>query len=229
MRVVVTGANRGLGLALTKAYRAEGAEVVAGCRSPSSAAELVATGAEVHAYDQGSADSITAFAAAVGDRAVDVLINNAGIDATALGVEGDRSVMSLDADAFMTVMRVNAVGPMLLTRALAPNVIAGAGKVVNISSQVGSMEVAQRIGRDVSYTASKAALNMITVKFAVALKPDGVTVVAMHPGFLRTDMGGPSADLDPDAAAVQITATIAGLTIGDTSSFIRWDGSSHPW
>ena len=230
MRVVITGANRGLGLELSKAYRARGADVVAGCRTPAAAADLDVTGAEVLAYDQASAESIAGFAAAVGDRPVDVLINNAGIDATAFDVPSDqRSVMVLDPSIFMDVLQVNAVGPMLLTRALAANVAAARGKVVNITSQIASMDVSQRMGRDVSYAVSKAAFNMVSVKFAVALKPDGVTVVALHPGYLRTAMGGPGADLDPADAAEQIADTVERLTIADTGTFIRWDGSIHPW
>lgn len=230
MRVVITGANRGLGLALSQVYRGLGADVIAGCRTPSSAADLVATGAEVHAFDQGSEGSIDAFVAAIGGRSVDVLINNAGIDATAVGVpSAERSVMELSGEAFLEVMRVNVVGPMLLTRALITNLAATCGRVVNISSQVGSMEVAQRIGRDVSYNSSKAALNMVTIKLAQAFKPVGVAVVAMHPGYLRTDMGGPSADLDPADAAARIADTIATLTLDNSATFIRWDGTVHPW
>ena len=104
-----------------------------------------------------------------------------------------------------------------------------AGRVVNISSQVGSFEVVQRIGRDVSYTASKAALNMVSLKLAQVFQPDDVIVVAMHPGYLRTDMGGPGADLDPDEAVGQIVATVDSLTLDCSGAFIRWDGTTHPW
>jgi NAD(P)-dependent dehydrogenase (short-subunit alcohol dehydrogenase family) len=227
---VITGANRGLGLDLARAYRAGGATVIAGCRRPAEAADLVATGAEVVALDTGDAASIDAFAAAVGRRPVSVLVNNAGIDARALGVaDGARDAMQLGGDEFLDVMRVNAVGPMLLIRALASNLKAAAGKVVNISSQVGSMEVGRTMGRDVSYVASKAALNMITLKFAQILGPDGVVVASMHPGWLRTEMGGSSADLDPADAAAKIVATIDGITLDQSPAFVRWDGSDHPW
>jgi NAD(P)-dependent dehydrogenase (short-subunit alcohol dehydrogenase family) len=231
---VITGANRGLGLDLARAYTAGGATVVAGCRRPHEATELAATGAEVVALDTGDAASVAAFAAAVGSRPVSVLVNNAGIDARALGVaDGGRDAMQLDGEAFLDVMRVNAVGPMLLIRALAPNLVAAdgkpAGKVVNVSSQVGSMEVGRTMGRDVSYVASKAALNMITLKFAQILGPQGVVVASMHPGWLRTEMGGASADLDPADAAARIVATIAGLTLDRSPAFVRWDGTDHPW
>jgi len=226
MQVVVTGGNRGLGLELARAYEAGGHTVIVGCRSPAGV-----TVGEAHPLDMGDEASISAFAAAVGDRPVDVLVNNAGLDATGFGTpDSARDAMQLSGETFLAVMRVNAVGPMLLTRALAPNLRAASGaKVLNISSQVGSMVVAQRMGRDVSYTSSKAALNMITVKFASLLKGDGVTVVAMHPGYLRTDMGGPGADLDPAEAARTIVATVARLGLDQSGSFINWDGSPHPW
>ena len=228
--VVITGANRGLGLDLARAYVADGHAVVAGCRRPADASDLVASGAEVRELDIGDSASIASFAAAVGDRPVAVLVNNAGIDARALGVaDGARDAMQLDGDAFLDVMRVNTVGPMLLTRALAPNLKAAVGTVVNISSQVGSMEVGRTMGRDVSYVASKAALNMVTLKFAQLLTPAGVTVVSMHPGWLRTEMGGSSATLDPADAAKQIVATIAGLTVDRSPAFVQWDGTDHPW
>jgi NAD(P)-dependent dehydrogenase (short-subunit alcohol dehydrogenase family) len=228
--VVITGANRGLGLALAQAYASAGTTVIAGCRRPAGATALAASGAEVHALDTGDASSIQAFAAAVGARPVAVLVNNAGIDARALGAaDAARDAMQLDGDVFLDVVRVNTVGPMLLTRALAPNLAAGAGKVVNISSQVGSIEVARTLGRDVSYVASKAALNMVTVKFAQLLKADGVTVVSMHPGWLRTDMGGSGADLDPADAAARIVDTIDALDLSRSPAFVRWDGSDHPW
>jgi NAD(P)-dependent dehydrogenase (short-subunit alcohol dehydrogenase family) len=226
MRVVITGGNRGLGLELARAYERAGADVVVGCRDP-----LSAPVGRAHRLDLGDESSIGEFVAFVGDDPVDVLVNNAGIDARSVGVaDSERDVMALSDQHFLEVMRVNAVGPMLLTRALAPNLrAAGHAKVVNISSQVGSMEVAQRMGRDVSYTASKAALNMISIKLAQALSADGVVVVAMHPGYLRTAMGGASADTAPDEAAASIVHTVAALGPEHSASFIRWDGSIHPW
>lgn len=229
--VVITGANRGIGLALARAHRERGDVVIAGCRTPAAAGELAATGAEVHAVDLGDAEAIERFAAAVGERPVDVLVNNAGLDARAFGAaDAERDVLTLDASVLTDVLRVNTIGPWLLTRALVPNLRAAAGaRVVMVSSQVGSMEVAQRIGRDVAYTTSKAALNMIAVKFAQALRPDGITVVAVHPGFVRTDMGGAGADLDPAEAAAGIVATVDALTLERSGSFLRWDGTTHPW
>jgi NAD(P)-dependent dehydrogenase (short-subunit alcohol dehydrogenase family) len=230
MRVVISGANRGLGLALASAMASVGHEVIGGCRSPKDATDLAAVATDVFPLDMESEASIAEFGAAVvAGGAVDVLINNAGLDAGAFGVaSSDRDVLTLSVDHFNRQMTVNAVGPMLLTRALVPALGQGS-KIVNVTSQIGSMVVAQRIGRDIGYAASKAALNMITVKLAVRLKDDGVTVVALHPGYLRTDMGGAGADLDPVATAAQIAGLIDGWTLADTGKFYRWDGSEHPW
>jgi NAD(P)-dependent dehydrogenase (short-subunit alcohol dehydrogenase family) len=160
-----------------------------------------------------------------------VLINNAGIDGRAVGAgDGHREALTISAETFQAVLQVNTVAPLMLAQGLAPNLRAGTdAKVVNISSQVGSMEVGQKMGRDIAYATSKAALNMVTIKLAAAFKPDSVTVVSMHPGWLRTSMGGSIADLEPADAAAAIKETVAGLTLDHTSTFIRWDGSVHPW
>ena len=205
--------------------------MIAGCRNPAAATELTSLGVEMQALDIGEEASIEAFASTIGDRPVDVLINNAGIDARNLGAtDAERDVLTQPAEHFLGQMQVNAVGPMLLTRALLPNLRAGSvPRIVNVTSQVGSMEIAKGIGRDVGYTASKAALNMITVKLASRLREEGVIAIALHPGFLKTDMGGSTATMEPDQAARQIATLIDGLTIDDSGTFRRWDGSIHPW
>lgn len=228
--VVITGANRGLGLALAKVYAAQGATVIGGCRNPAAADQLRDSGAEVHQLDTGSGESIASFAGQVGDRPVHLLYNNAGIDARAVGAEEDtRSALDLTEAQFRSVMDVNVIGPFLLVKALAANLGAVAGKVVNVSSQVGSIEVAHRIGSDASYTTSKAALNMLSLKQSQALRPAGVTVIALHPGWVRSDMGGPRATLEPADAAASIAGMVDHLTIEHTGSFLQWDGTIHPW
>lgn len=228
--VVITGANRGLGLALARHYISKGATVIGGCRTPAAATDLTEVGAEVHQLDTGSGQSIDAFGAAVGDRSVDVLYNNAGIDARAVGAGEDaRGALDLTEAQFRSVMEVNVLGPMLMVQALADNLTDAGGTVVNVSSQVGSIEVAHRIGSDIAYTTSKAALNMLTLKQSQALQPKGITVIALHPGWLRSDMGGSRADLDPAIAAESIASVVEGLSLEHTGSFLRWDGSTHPW
>jgi NAD(P)-dependent dehydrogenase (short-subunit alcohol dehydrogenase family) len=184
----------------------------------------------VHPLDTGVGESIAAFGRAVADRPVDVLYNNAGIDARAVGAEdGARGALDLTEDQFRSVMDVNVLGPMLMVKALAPNLSVVPGKVVNVSSQVGSIEVAHRIGSDIAYTSSKAALNMLSLKQSQGLRSRGITVVALHPGWLRSDMGGSRADVEPADAAASIVAVVDHLTLEQTGSFLRWDGSTHPW
>jgi NAD(P)-dependent dehydrogenase (short-subunit alcohol dehydrogenase family) len=228
--VVITGAARGLGLSLARAYRAQGDVVIGGCRRPETADLLRSLGAEAVQLDTADAASIASFAQAVGQRPVDILINCAGIDARDSGAtEAARSALDLTGEQFDRVMRVNVTGPLLVVQALAAGLRAAKGKLINISSQIGSMEVAQTMGRDVAYAASKAALNMVTIKQSQVLSPSGVTVIAMHPGWLKTAMGGAAAALDPDETAPLIVATIESLTIADTARFLRWDGTTHPW
>jgi NAD(P)-dependent dehydrogenase (short-subunit alcohol dehydrogenase family) len=228
--VVITGANRGIGLALTRHFTGEGADVIGGCRRPDDATDLRSTGAEVVAVDTGSEESMRSFVAAIGDRPVDILINNAGINAGALGAADDaRGALDITPDQFIGVMNVNVVGPLRLVQLLAPNLRAARGRVANISSQIGSFEVAQRIGRDVAYAASKTALNMVTLKQSQALRADGVAVVCFHPGWVRTSMGGSGADVEPAEAAAGIAKVLDGLTLDDSGRFFRWDGTIHPW
>jgi NAD(P)-dependent dehydrogenase (short-subunit alcohol dehydrogenase family) len=228
-RVVITGANRGLGLALARAYSDRGVEVWAGCRTPETAEELRAVSSRVFALDMGSADSIAAFARNLDGAAVDVVVNNAGVDGRAFGApDNARDVLALDVANIDAQMRVNAIGPMLLVRELLGSLGRGS-RVVNLSSQIGSMEVSAGMGRDVGYAVSKAALNMITVKLAWRLHDDGIICVAVHPGYLRTDMGGPGASMDAADAAVSLVSLADALTLAKSGQFLRWDGSVHPW
>ncbi len=233
--VVITGANRGLGLELARAFAGCGDTVIAGCRNPEAADELAGVADHLHPLDIADEVSISTFVDAiggdVGDGAVDVVVNNAGIDARNLGADdAQRHVLTQTPEQFMGQMRVNALGPMLLSRGMVPLLRRSARpRIVNMSSQIGSMEIGLRIGRDVGYGASKAALNMVTIKLAAALRDDGIVVVALHPGHLRTDMGGPAAAMDPRDAAQQIVDLVEGLTLDDTATFRRWDGTTHPW
>ena len=228
--VVVTGANRGLGLSLARAYVAHGHHVFGGCRTPDSADALRALGAEPLHFDAADFASIDTFTDSIADRRVDTVINCAGVDARAFGADDtNRGALTISAEHFEAVMRVNVTGPLLLVERLTEKLRASEGTVVNISSQIGSLAIAHQMSRDVSYAASKAALNMVTAKQAQAFAAGGVTVITMHPGWLRTDMGGPNAALDPDDAARQIYATIEGLTPAQNGQFLRWDGTVHPW
>lgn len=230
--VVITGANRGLGLALARRFAKAGDRVWGTARNPAEATELLRFAAGVVPLDAASEVSIeylpTTLKAA---GSIDVLINNAGLDARAFGVDRATGAgpLALGADAFMGQIRVNSLGPMLVTRALLPQLRqADSPIVVNMSSQLGSMEVGGKAPRDVGYNASKAALNMVTVNLATALA-DEVCVVSIHPGWVQTDMGGEQAQLAPDESAEGVGEIIDRLSMIDSGSFLRWDGQPHPW
>jgi NAD(P)-dependent dehydrogenase (short-subunit alcohol dehydrogenase family) len=233
MRILVTGANRGLGFELVRTWIAQGHDVWGSARSDAPDALLGLDPAGVIQLDLGDEASIVDGISVLATEldGLDLLVNCAGIDARALGVvDAPRGPFDVAADVFTEVIRINATGPMIVTREALPLLHAGTGSmVVNVSSQLGSMQVGATQGRDTSYCVSKAALNMWSVKAAAALQSDGITVVMLHPGWVSTDMGGPSAQLTPAESASAIAETVAALGPADSGRFINWDGSDHPW
>jgi NAD(P)-dependent dehydrogenase (short-subunit alcohol dehydrogenase family) len=232
LRVVITGANRGLGLELARCYSERGDDVWAGCRRPAEADDLRRLTDHVLELDMSSEGSIERFATDLGERPLDVLINNAGVDGRALGVaDEERDVLQLGAEVFLDEIRINALGPMLLSRRLVGSLrLASNPRIVNVSSTVGSLEVAATVGRDVGYVTSKAALNMITVKLAQRLGDDRIIAVAVHPGVLRTAIASPRMEAeDPAVGAVEMVNLIDTLTLTQSGTFLHRDGQIHPW
>lgn len=234
--VFITGAGRGLGLGLAQHFAAAGDRVIGAVRSPESAPELAAIADNVVQLDVTDRPSIETIAASLSELGhLDVLVNNSGIDSRALGGSREAAgIHDLDPDYFMGQIEVNAVGPMLVTRALTALLTARppGGEpaiIMNVSSQLGSMVVGDTGGRDVGYNASKAALNMITVKTAVALGDRGVCTICVHPGWVQTDMGGSTAAVTIDESASGLKSVIDNLTMADNGRFLCWDGSEHPW
>lgn len=221
--VLITGANRGIGLALAKEFKSRGYDVIGTARTPSDANDLKATGAVVMQLDVTDAKSVSALAEAMKDRKVDILINNAGIS-----VENP-SVAKLDIDVVEKTLTVNAIGPMRVTQALLPSLKKGSRKViVGISSSLGSI-AANTNGGYYGYRESKAALNMFMRSLAAELKGDGFVCIAMDPGWVRTDMGGPQALLSPGESASGIVKVIESLKPRDTGSFSSYEGKPRDW
>ena len=184
--VLITGANRGIGLALTKAFLADGHAVIGTARDPGRAEELKATGATVIRLDVNDKGSVEALDETVGDAAIDILINNAGI-----GGSGDFG--SLDYDVFAHLIATNVFGPLRVTEKLADNLEKGNEKIVaNISSIMGSLDFATS-SFAMPYRTSKAALNMAMKCVAHDLAKKGITTLLLHPGHVETDMGGKEA------------------------------------
>jgi NAD(P)-dependent dehydrogenase (short-subunit alcohol dehydrogenase family) len=235
-RILITGANRGIGLDLTRRHLQAGDRVFATCRDPFSARDLNAL-AEQHpalrilSLDVTDSVSIATLRRVVGGEvdALDVLYNNAGVfpggvDAQEPGV----SVFGkLDARALIEVFAVNSVAPVMVTQAFADMLRRGTNaRVINLSSRIGSITLAEP-GYGYGYPASKAALNRMTRALAQDLP--GVIVVAVHPGWVNTDMGGVTAPRTMDETLPALIRLIDGLTLEDSGSFFNWDGKKFPW
>jgi len=222
--VLITGANRGLGLEFARQYSAAGWKVIGTARKPPAATDLKDFGVRVIQLDVADAASVAAMATALEGEPVDLLINNAGM-ANRDGMDFE----TMDFDGVERVLAVNTIGPMRVTRALLPNLRAGKGKqIVHITSGLGSIEE-NTSGGFYGYRESKAALNMFNRSLAWNTKDDGFTCVVMSPGWVRTDMGGPEADLSPEDSISGMRTVIDGLTIEDTGTFQSWDGKNRAW
>ena len=233
--IVVTGSNRGIGLAIVKDYLQRGdVHVFATCRTPSSADELqqlqsnnpdALTIVELDVNDGTSINNAVDTVRAKTDK-LDALINNAGIypkDANSQNF-GD-----LEAEPIANVLAVNSIAPALVTQAFVPLLKAGNNpRVVVVSSQMGSIE---RTGgtSGFSYRMSKAAVNMAVKVMSNALKSDGVTVITTHPGHVATDMGGSSAPVTPEQSAAGLVDLTEKLTIAQTGQFFDYTGTPMPW
>jgi NAD(P)-dependent dehydrogenase (short-subunit alcohol dehydrogenase family) len=222
-RVVITGANRGLGLEFARQFQAAGARVIGTARRPDAADGLKALGVRVEQLDVTDDESVVRLASRLGDEPVDIVINNAGI--------GGRhpSLEQIDADTVDRIFQVNCLGPMRVTQALLPALRKGERKlVVNITSRLGSIELNAH-GGYYGYRESKAALNMFNRSLARELADEGFTCVVISPGWVRTDMGGSRAPLSPAESIQGMITVINGLTTEDTGGFFNYRGERLPW
>jgi len=222
--VLITGANRGLGLEFARQLHAAGATVIGTARRPDAADELEAIGVRVEQLDVTDAASVTGLAERLGDIPIDMLINNAGII-------GGRAATLDDVDPEMVARTydVNCLGPMRVTQALLPALRRGEGKkVVNISSALGSID-RNTGGGYYGYRESKAALNMFTRSIAGQLADDGFICIVMSPGWVQTDMGGPQAALTPEESIRGMLTVIDELTPAKSGRFFNHKGDELPW
>ncbi|MEL6892745.1 MAG: SDR family oxidoreductase [Actinomycetota bacterium] len=232
-RVVVTGAARGIGASLVERLLDHGDEVHATCRPTSDRAHLDALAQampdrlHIHVVDVTVERGVADLARALADRvdAVDLLINNAGVM-----TDGD-TIRTLDPAALRRDHETNAIAPAVVTQALLPLLTRADQPIVaNMSSSFASLELkSAQMPPRYAYSMSKAALNMLTKTLALELAGDGVTVVAIHPGWVRTGIGGPDAALSPAASAAAVVDTIGALDATSTGAFLTWDGRPLPW
>ncbi|HET7656176.1 MAG TPA: SDR family oxidoreductase [Luteimonas sp.] len=228
---LVTGANRGLGLEFARQLLGRGARVIATARQPGKAAELNALAGDhpgrlrVLPLDVADPKSIERLAEELplldGDFRLDLLVNCAGV------LHSGERFGSLKPAVLEESFRTNAMGPLLLTQALAPRLADGA-KVANLSSILGSIASLARFGSP-SYDISKAAQNMATALLAKALEPRGIVVLALHPGWAQTDMGGSNATVPVADSVAGLLRVIDAATPADSGSFRDWRGEALPW
>jgi NAD(P)-dependent dehydrogenase (short-subunit alcohol dehydrogenase family) len=228
--IMITGANRGIGLELTKRYAAAGNTVLACCREPSKAKELNALAAAnksvkvlgVHVADP---KSVAALKATVGDQPIDVLINNAGMQGPP---PQQQSLEQMDYAGWAETFAVNSMAPLRMLQTFRPNLAKSKQpKAVTITSQMGALSLDMTMAY--AYCASKAAVNKVMKLASVELAQQGIAVSLIHPGWVKTDMGGPHAQLSVEESAKGIQSVIDKLTIEDTGSFKKWNGETHAW
>lgn len=235
--VLITGANRGLGLGLAQRYAGYGWRVFACCRNPDAADELSALASHsagavtLHVADTDQPATISALQSGLKGQPLDVLLIVAGYYGKTIMTEpgGMQEFGTSDFEDWEKILRVNVIGPMRMAEALVENVAAGdQKKLVILSSAIGSISK-NSIGQMYPYRASKAAVNAIVKSMSIDLAPRGITTIPLHPGWVRTDMGGPQADLDTETSVMGMKAVIDGLTPSDNGRFLDYTGKELPW
>ena len=228
--VLITGAARGIGFQLAQQYAQAGDRVLATCRSPEKATQLNAAAAAsggrltVHRMEVGDSASVRSCATAIGNMPIDILINNAGV----WGGLDTQTFQNMDYDNWAHELNIMAMGPFRVIQAFMPNVLAGAGrKIITISSQTGAHAYDHLIGY--SYASAKAAVNRLMTGLATEYKDQGVIIVPLHPGWVKTEMAGDVADISPQESAEGVRRVIADMTMANTGTFLKWTGDIHPW
>lgn len=222
--ILITGANRGIGLELTRTFAKDGWRVHACCRDPERAKDLRALdgSVEMHRLDVTDGDRVDGLARELEGEAIDILFNNAGVYGPRTGFG------KTDTKAWEPVFSVNVFAPLHVAECFAGHVARSERRMIlNMSSKMGS--IADCGGGSVIYRASKAALNMITKTLSVDLAGQGITVVAFHPGWVQTDMGGRGASITAEESVRGLRRVIGGLTAKDTGGYFNYDGRKLPW
>ena len=223
--VLITGANRGLGLEFCRQYAAEGWQVLACCRNPDTACQLTGMSqARVFPLDVTNFEQIDQLAAELHDTAIDVLINNAGVYGGPHNGFGQ-----LDYAAWTQTLTVNCQAPVKMAEAFLPHLKRGGNKLlVSISSQMGSISD-NSSGGGILYRTGKAALNAAMKSIAIDLQDQGIGVLVLHPGWVKTDMGGANALIEAQESVAGMRQVIARFTLAQSGSFLKYDGSTLPW
>lgn len=220
--VFITGGGRGIGQELALQYAAAGDRVVVGVRDIRAVGNRL-SGVEVLELDVSDYASVAALARALSAVEIDLLINNAGV----IG-PSQQSARQMDFSGFAEALAINTLGPLRVTQALLPNLRrAPNAKLAVLTSKMGSLSYAK--SDRVAYRASKAAANKVTQCLATDLQEEGIAVAAIHPGWVRTEMGGADADIDAAESAVGIRMVIANISLSNTGRFWNYDGTELAW
>jgi len=228
--VLITGANRGLGLEFARQYADDGWDVYAASRHPTSAEQLRGLPQQAHerltaiAMDVTDATSIKTAARQLRDTAIDVLINNAGISGAGGQVTG-----KVDYESWARVLDVNTMGPLRVTEAFIEQLARSDRRlVVTITSGMGSL-ADNTSGGSIAYRSSKAAVNMVMRSAALDLAPRGISCVVVNPGWVKTDMGGPGARLTAQQSVAALRRLIETFGPAHSGKFYNYDGREYPW
>jgi len=228
--LLITGANRGIGLELCKQFLNLGWQVHATCRNPDNATRLSVLAdkhpevLKVHTLDVSQAEQITALKSQLGDTPIDILYNNAGVYAGESAEFGHSNT-----DVWLDAFNINVISPMKMMETFVDNVANSDKKIIaSMSSKMGSI-ADNDSGGSYAYRSTKTALNTVMVNAAHDLKPQGITALILHPGWVRTDMGGPNGELSVEESATSLRKTLTNASIEDSGKFFDIDGSIIPW
>jgi NAD(P)-dependent dehydrogenase (short-subunit alcohol dehydrogenase family) len=226
-QVLITGANRGIGLEFTQQYAQDGWNVLACCRDPEHASALQAL-AKAHAnirilhLDVADFAQIDALALQLKNEKIDVLINNAG-------VFPDSSLSDADTENWLQAFKINSIAPMKMATAFTPHIAKSElKKLATLSSKMGSM-ADNTSGGSYIYRSTKTAVNMVMKSLSIDLKPAEIAVVTLHPGWVQTDMGGSNALINTQTSVAGLRKVIENLTLSNTGRFIAYDGKEIAW
>lgn len=227
--ILITGANRGIGLECVKQYAQKGWHVLACCRKPESAKELSLIAKEnthvnVFPLDVTDEAAIKRLAAQLVNQPIDILLNNAGVS-----LDDENGFGSVRADDWQTTLKINALAPVLVSQAFVEHVAKSDKKIMAfMSSKMGSIADNQ-YGMYYAYRASKAALNAQVMSMAIDLKSRGISTIALHPGWVQTDMGGPDATITTETSVKGLSAILDQLTLKESGTFRGYNDEHIPW
>ncbi len=228
--ILITGANRGIGLELTRQYAAEDWRVFACCRIPEKAAELNdlarQSGAEIsiHRLTVDEHDQIDALARELDGEKIDILFNNAGISGPR-----PQSFGPIDISGWMRTFRVNSVAPFKMAHAFLEHVERSDRRIIAVMGTLMGSLADNRSGGSYAYRSSKAAAHMVVRSLAADLRERGIIAVVLHPGWVQTDLGGPNALISPEESVRGLRKVLDSITLQDSGGFFGYDGREMPW